>query len=76
MGLFSKIYKQLIQINNKKQTTHSNDLNCRTEIDSQILKTNLWLPKVRGTGGWIGGLGLANAKNVVYGMTGQWGPAT
>ena len=57
----------------KKDT---NELICRTETDSQTLKTNLWLPK--GTGGgdrWIGGLGL-DMHTVVYGMTGQWGPVT
>ena len=44
----------------KKKSTH--ELICRTEADSQILKTNLWLPKAPGGGeGWPGGLGLAYA---------------
>ena len=41
----------------------------------QILKTNLWLPK--GTGGWKDGMGIWDwhMRPVVYGMTGQQGPA-
>ena len=48
---------------------------CRTEIDSQTLKTNVWLPKGIGVGG-IDGLGVWgwHMHTVVYGMVGQWGP--
>ena len=42
-------------------------LTCRTETDSQILKTNLWLPKkTGGWEGWTGGLGLAYAHWDIY----------
>ena len=33
----------------------------KAETDSQTLKTNLWLPKGTGCGGWIGALELAFA---------------
>ena len=48
---------------------------CRTEIGSQALKTNLWLPKgavVKGEMGWGFGSGICT---LVYGMIGKWGPA-
>ena len=46
--------------NLKKDTS---ELTCRTEIDSQTLKTNVWSPKGTGGGekGWMGCLGLAYA---------------
>ena len=44
--------------NLKKDT---NELLCRTETDSETLKTNLWLPKWTGRGGMYWGLGLAHA---------------
>ena len=48
--------------NLKKKKKDTNELTCRTETDSQTLKTILWLPKGRrGGGGGIGGLGLACA---------------
>ena len=49
---------------------YTNELTCRTETDSQSLKTNLWLPK--GTGGEEDGLGVWDwhMHTVVYGMTG------
>ena len=53
----------------------TNELTCKTEIDSQTSKTNFWLPKRKGWGeGWIGGLGLA-CDTIVFGMDDQWGPA-
>ena len=46
--------------NLKKKDT--NELICKTETDSQILKTNLWLLKETGwEEGWTEGLGLAYA---------------
>ena len=40
----------------------TNELTCRTETDTQTLKSNFWLPKETGSGeGWTGGLGLAYA---------------
>ena len=42
----------IIYIRNLKKDT--NELICRRETDSKILKTNLWLPK--GTGRWKDGL--------------------
>ena len=58
----------------KKDT---NEFICRTEMDSQTLKTNLKLPN--GTGGWGGrdGQGVWNwhMHTEVYGMIGHWGPA-
>ena len=52
-----------------------NELICRTETDSQSLTTNLWLPK--GQVGRRDGLEVWDwhMHTVVYGMTGQWGPA-
>ena len=52
----------------------TNELICRTETDSQILK-NIWLPK--GTCGRWDGLGVWDwhMHTVVYGMTGQLGAA-
>ena len=41
---------------------YTNEFICRAKTDSQILKTNLWLPKGTGGGeGQTGGLGLAYA---------------
>ena len=43
------------------QKKDTNELICRTETDSKILKTNLWLPKETGGGGetdWGGGIGI------------------
>ena len=46
---------------------NTHELIRRIETDSQTLKTNLWLPKMRGGGGpagaegWTVGLGLAYA---------------
>ena len=55
----------------------TNEPICRTETDSQIWKTNLWLPKGTGSGeGEMGCLGLAcGVYTLVYAMTGPWGPA-
>ena len=53
--------------NPKRKKKVKNELIFRTEIDSQTLKTNLWLPK--GTGGdegWIGDLGLACANCSIW----------
>ena len=53
--------------NNRNQSFY------KTELDSQTLKTNFWLPKGKVGGGMVWGLGLAYAY--VYGPDGQWGPA-
>ena len=38
---------------------YTNELICRTEIGSETLKINLWLPKgTGGCGGWVRSLGL------------------
>ena len=37
--------------NPKRKKKDKNELIYRTEIDSQTLKTNLWLPKGTGVGG-------------------------
>ena len=54
----------------KKKDT--NELICRTETDSQTLKTNLGLPKGTGGGG-RDGLGVCDwhMHTTVYGMTDQ-----
>ena len=59
--------------NLKKDT---NELNCRKKTNLQTLKTNLGLPKKTGGGreGWTG-VWVWHRHTVVYGMTGQWGPA-
>ena len=60
----------------KLKRKYTNELICRTEIDSQTLK-NIWLPK--GTGGRVGKEGLKvcdlHMHNEIYGMIGQLGPA-
>ena len=49
--------------NLKKKKKHKNKFICRTETESQILKTNLWVPKGPGGGrGGTGGLGLASTQ--------------
>ena len=52
----------------------TNELICKTETDSQTLKTNLWLPR-----GQVGGFGLGvwhwHMHTEVFGIIGQWGPA-
>ena len=41
----------------------TSELILETETDSEIQKTNLWLPKGKGWGnGWIGSLGLADTN--------------
>ena len=59
--------------NLKKMDT--NELICRTETDSQTLKTDLQLPKGQMAG--RDGLEIWNwhMHTAVHGMTGQWGPA-
>ena len=47
---------------------------CGTEIDSQTLKTNLWLPKETGREEDILRVWDWHMYNVVCGMVGQWGP--
>ena len=56
--------------NLKKDT---NELICRTETDSQTLKTNYGyrMGEVRGRADW--GLGTGTVWNIAYGMTGQQG---
>ena len=53
----------------------TNVLICRTETDSQTLKTDLQLPKGQVAG--RDGLEIWNwhMHTAVHGMTGQWGPA-
>ena len=55
---------------------HTNELTCRTEIESQAFK-NLWLPKEQVQAGGGDGLGVWGwyMHTILYGMTGQWGPA-
>ena len=56
----------------KKDTS---ELTCRTETDSQTLKTNLWLPKgVGGREGWTWGQWDWHMHTAVYGRVGQQGP--
>ena len=45
--------------NLKKKGGDTNELTCRTETDSQILK-NVWLPKGTGAGEGEGGLGFGD----------------
>ena len=40
----------------------TNELIYQIETDSQTYTTDLWLPRERGSGRWIGGLGLAEAN--------------
>ena len=40
----------------------TNELIYQTETDSQTYRTDLWLPRERESGRWIGGLGLAEAN--------------
>ena len=49
-----------------KKIKDINESTCRTETDSQALKTNLWLPKWAGGGVWTGDLRL------VYAHCGIW----
>ena len=51
---------------NLKKIKDINESTCRTETDSQALKTNLWLPKRAGGGVWTGDLRL------VYAHCGIW----
>ena len=53
----------------------SKELICKTEIDSQISKTNLWLPK--GMGRWRDGLAICDwhIHIIAYGMDGQTRPS-
>ena len=43
---------------NLKKKRNTNELIYKTEIDSQILKTNLWLPRRKRGGGQIRSMGL------------------
>ena len=40
----------------------TNELIYQIETDSQTYTTDFWLPQERGSGRWIGGLGLAEAN--------------
>ena len=52
----------------------TNELSCRTDTDSQTLKTNLRLPKGMGPGeGWIRSLGL---PCVYHGICNDWPTGT
>ena len=53
----------------------SNELICRTETDSQTLKTKLWLPRVIDGGRDRLGVWDWPMHTVVYGMVGQSRPA-
>ena len=57
----------------KKKKKDANKLICRTETDSHILKTNLWLSKGTG-GGERNGLEIWDwhMHTEVYGMIAQW----
>ena len=71
-------YHNITYIQNLKMDT--NELICRTETDSQTLKTNFWLPKGTGIGG-KDRLGVWDWHMPIFYMwymerlTGQWGPA-
>ena len=61
---------------NLKKKTDTNKIIYKIKTDSQTLKTNLGLPKGTGWGGeeWTG-VWDWHMNIVVYGMTGQQGPA-
>ena len=51
----------------------TDELIYETETESQTQRTDFWLP--RGVGeGWIGSLGLAVAKTIIYRIDKQQGP--
>ena len=56
-------------------TKDTNELICRIEIDSEILKTNLWFPKGTGVRRKEPGIQDWHRHPVACGIVGQWGPA-
>ena len=56
---------------NKKKTNDTNELMYKIEIDSQILKTNLWLPKEKCVGGINQEL---ETHTTIYEIDNQQGP--
>ena len=57
----------------KKKTKHTNELIYKTEIDPQIQKTNLWLPKGKGRRDKLGVWGQ-HIHTTVYKIDNQQGP--
>ena len=69
--------KKATQTQKKSLKKDINELICRTETESQTLKTNLGLPKKRVGGGGRDELGVVDwhKHTMVYGTTGQQGPS-
>ena len=58
-----------------KKKENANELIYKTGIDSDTLKTNLWLLEREGRGSNVLGTQDWHVHTNVYGMDGQWGPA-